>query len=39
MPIRGMWLTRYLQWTEAYEYIWDIIHGVYGDAYDEEYVG
>ena len=23
--------------TDAYEYIWDIIHYVYGDAYDEEY--
>ena len=23
--------------TDAYEYIWDIIHAVYGDAYDEEY--
>lgn len=25
--------------TEAYAYIWEIIHAVYGDAYDEEYQG
>lgn len=25
--------------TEAYEYIWGIIHTVYGDAYDAEYKG
>jgi len=23
--------------TEAYQYVWDIIHNVYGDLYDEEY--
>ena len=23
--------------TEAYAYVWDIIHSVYGDAYDEDY--
>ena len=25
--------------TNAYNYIWDIIHFVYGDAYDEDYKG
>ena len=25
--------------TAAYEYVWEIIHHVYGDRYDEEYVG
>ena len=25
--------------TEAYAYIWEIIHAVYGDAYDAEYQG
>ena len=25
--------------TEAYEYVWEIIHGVYGDLYDGEYKG
>ena len=25
--------------TNAYNYIWDIIHFVYGDAYDEDYTG
>lgn len=25
--------------TDAYEYIWEIIHHVYGDAYDAEYKG
>ena len=23
--------------TEAYEYVWDIIHYVYGDIYDKDY--
>jgi len=23
--------------TDAYQYVWDIIHNVYGDLYDEEY--
>ena len=25
--------------TEAYKYVWEIIHGVYGDLYDGEYKG
>ena len=24
--------------TEAYEYVWDLIHSVYGTVYDDEYV-
>jgi len=24
--------------TDGYEYVWDIIHNVYGDIYDDEYV-
>ena len=25
--------------TDAYQYVWEIIHAVYGDQYDSEYQG